>query len=340
MRVVLITHDPHLSDEVTRLAAAAGVRPDVLGVDGALAAWSATPVVLVGADLLDAVHALAPPRRDGVHVVGIGRLGDAAFRSAVGLGAHTVAELPSSQAWLVELLTDAGETPARGLAVGVLGGAGGVGTTTLACALAQVGATSAATLLLDADPYGAGADRVLGLEAESGVRWADLARSPGRLSARALRESVPRRRQLGVLTWGTSGSADVGAGPAREAFAAARRGHDLVVVDLGRLVGAQAEEVAPRCDHLLVVAPATLVGLAATSRLLARAGSAASRASVVLRPGPVSADDVEAMTGRPVVASFREQRGIGESVDLGLGPVRNQRSPAGRTARDLLVALS
>jgi secretion/DNA translocation related CpaE-like protein len=340
MRVVLITHETHLADEVVRLAAAAGVQPDVLPLGEALAGWSAARVVLVGVDLLEQVHALAPPRRDDVHVVGLGRQHDAVFRSAVGVGAHTVAELPASQAWLVELLTDLGEAPARGLTVGVMGGAGGVGATTLACALAQVGAESGATLLLDVDTCGPGADRVLGLEAEQGVRWADLARSPGRLSARALRESVPRRRLLGVLTWGAGGPHDVDQRAGREVLAAACRGHDLVVADLGRHLDGVAREVAARCERVLVVTPATVLGLAATSRLLARLEPVIDRIGLVLRPGPVDEHDVEVMTGRPVLAVFRDQRGLAEAIDLGMGPVRSPRSAAGRTARDLLAAFA
>ena len=68
-------------------------------------------------------------------------MGDDIFSVALALGAESVAELPRSESWLVEVLTDAGDrAPRRGLTVGVVGGSGGAGATTFACALGQVGA--------------------------------------------------------------------------------------------------------------------------------------------------------------------------------------------------------
>lgn len=340
MRVVLITHDPGLADEVARLAAAAGVRPDVVAHDEALAAWPSAGLVLVGADLAEAMAGLAPARRDEVHLVGLGRQPDTVLRAAVALGAHSVAELPGAQAWLVELLTDVGEQPLRGLTLGVLGGAGGAGASTLACALGQVAAETGPALLVDADPLGAGIDRMLGMELLDGARWGDLDGSPGRLSSRALRESVPRTGQLGVLGWGSGPPGPPDPATARQAQAAARRGHDVVVLDLGRFLGPLGADLASRCDALLVVSPATVVGLASTCRLLGSLGDLADRTAVVLRSGAVLPDEVELMTGRNVVALVRDQRGLAEAMDLGLGPVRCRRSPVGKAARDVLGSLA
>ncbi|MGN0063898.1 MAG: septum site-determining protein Ssd [Nocardioides sp.] len=340
MRVVVITQDPLLADEVGRLAAAAGVTPDVAGPAEALAAWSSAGVVLLGVDMLAHLHGVQPPRREAVHVVGVGEQEREVFAAAVGVGAHSVAELPASQAWLVELLTDVDSPPSRGRTVGVIGGTGGAGASTLACALAQVGAQRGPTLLIDADPLGSGADRMLGLETEEGVRWSEIVRAPGRLGARALRESLPRVRDLGVLTWGPGERPDVDTGAAREALAAARRGHDLVVVDPGRRLTPASLELLGRCDHLLVVTPATVAGLASTVRVLGGLGHLVGRASVVLRPGPVPREDVEETTGCRVSALLRDQRGITESVDLGLGPVRSHRSASARVATEILAWVS
>ena len=228
-------------------------------------------------------------------------------------------------------------SPAGHRVVGVPGGSGGVGASTLACALAQVGARSGPTVILDADPLGAGADRMLGLELEEGVRWADLVRSPGRLAARALRESLPRTRGLGVLTWGPGERAELVPDVAREAVAAARRGHDLVVLDPGRQLGGTPLDLLGRCDQILVVASPTVPGLAATVRVLSGMGHLAARAVLVLREGPVPADDVEAATRCRVLTTMRDQRGLGEAVDLGLGPVRSYRSATGRVASEILA---
>lgn len=338
MRLVLITHDSSLAEEVSRLAAAAGAAPEVLGAEAVLGAWLGASVVLVGADVAGGLASAQLEHRGGVHVVALGSADVEAFRHAVRLGASGVVELPASEDWLVQLLTDIGEPPMRGTVIGVIGGAGGVGTTTVACAVAQVAAESASTLLVDLDRSGPGLDRVLGLELHDGVRWEQLIRAPGRLSARSLRDAVPRHGQLGVLTWGT-GAELVPPATVREALLGARRGHDVVVLDAGRGApsgGEASSDVLRRCDALVVVTPGTVIGLAATGRVLATLGDAAQRAVLVLRPGPVAADQIEHATGLRVVAALRDVRGIGESLDLGLGPVRSRRGPVARAARAVL----
>ena len=170
------------------------------------------------------------------------------FRDALLVGAERVVELPGAAELVAELLTDLDEAGrAAGVLVGVVGGSGGAGATTFACALAQVAAASGPTLVVDLDPLGAGCDRVLALDEASGVRWDSLGRSSGRLSGRSLREAVPARDGLGVLSWPPGPGAPVDAGAVREALSAARRGHDTVVVDLPRAVDSLVLETAARC---------------------------------------------------------------------------------------------
>lgn len=334
MTLLLVTTSSALRDTVVALCAAAGVQAQVCADAGlALAAWGGADLVLVGPDAAAAVVALAPPRRPGVHVVGLS-VPDAVFRSAVELGAESVVDLPDGAEWLVDALTDVGEQASPGRTVGVVGGSGGAGATTLACALAQWHAVRAPTLLVDADPLGPGLDRLLGMEDFAGVRWEGLAETAGRLGARALRESVPRRDHLGVLTWtGLRRRLDVPT--ARRILPAAVRGHDLVVLDLARQGAATLAELVDRCDDLLVVTPATVPGLAATARLVAELGRS-GRAGLVLRPGALSDADAERVTGLPVVAAVGDQRGLAASVDRGLGPLAG-RGPLARAARDLLA---
>jgi len=136
--------------EGIRLAAAAGTTPDVAhDVPAALRGWLKAPLVLVGADLADDLARAAPSRREAVFVVLVGAVPDRAFQVALSLGAESVAELPRSEGWLVELLTDGVDTgPARGLTIGVIGGSGGSGATTFACALAQVAARAGPAVVL------------------------------------------------------------------------------------------------------------------------------------------------------------------------------------------------
>src|SRR6478736_1119142 len=249
---LLVTADETLLDELLRLSAAAGTTPDVAhDVPAALRAWAKAPLVLVGADLAEALGQAAPARRDAVFVVLNGPSPDAVFATALAVGAESVAELPRSEGWLVERLTDVVDTgPARGLTIGVVGGSGGSGATTWACALGQVAGRTGPAVVVDLDPLGPGVDRVLGLDLVDGVRWEALGHTTGRLSARALRDSLPRRDGVAVLTWYSGPEPRrLQAFAVREALSAARRGHDTVVVDLPRGWDALTEEVVTRRDH-------------------------------------------------------------------------------------------
>lgn len=270
---LIVTADPALREELARLAAAAGAVPQVTDRAGeALLPWSRAPLVLVGADLAAELALLAPPRRDDVLVVGWAPLPDGCFRDAVGLGAAHVLALPGAdaEAWLGDALADAVDPPAGGaLVVGVLGGSGGAGATTTACALAEVGSRTGPAALVDLDPLGPGVDRVVGLEDTDGVRWDALRATSGRLSGRALAAALPRVRGVGVLTWAAGDPGPVGAAAAREVLAAAARGHDLVVVDLPRAPGPVLDEVVARCDRLLVVCASSVAGVAGAARTCA-----------------------------------------------------------------------
>jgi hypothetical protein len=61
---LFVTRDQSLLDELLRLAAAAGVTPDVAPDGGAaLRSWAAAPVVLLGADVAEEMAHLRPARR-------------------------------------------------------------------------------------------------------------------------------------------------------------------------------------------------------------------------------------------------------------------------------------
>ena len=338
---LVITEDDDLLDEVLRLAAAAGVTPEVArSVAGALAGWAAAPLVLVGADSVRGLATARPSRRDATHVVTLGAVPHDLFALALAVGAESVVELPRSEGWLVEALTDAGDrAPSRGVAVGVVGGSGGAGATTFACALGQVGSRLGSAIVIDADPLGPGLDRVLGLELHDGVRWDALAQTTGRLSARSLHDAVPHRGGLGVLTWASGSPGSLQAFAVREAMSAAQRGHDLVVVDLPRARDALVDELVARCDALLVLTLPTVTGVAAAARMCARMRPAAAT-RLVVRGSGVPVREVEQVCGLAQAVAMADQRGLAESIDLGLGPVRSRRGPLARAAQEVLRDLS
>ncbi len=338
MQPLVLTRDPVLLDDLARLAAGAGVRLDARADPvGALVSWSAAPLVLVGDDVVAEVAAVAPARRDGVVVVSRGAATEV-FRLALDLGATSVLELPAAEAHLGVLLADVEEAPVRGVVIGVVGGAGGAGASTLACALGQVGGRAGPTLVIDTDPVGPGLDRLLGLDETPGVRWDDLARSAGRLGSRSLREAVPRRAGVGVLTWTAGAATSPPLSTLRDVLAAGQRGHSVVILDLARQAGVVSAELMARCDWVLAVVPATVSGVASTVRLVGQAqhGGDPTRLRLATRRGAVAARDLAAATGVPVALEVPEQRGLAESVDLGLGPVRHRRAPLGRAVAAFL----
>lgn len=335
---LLLTADESLLTELLPLTAAADVTPVTAHEPlTALASWTRAPVVLLGADLADDIARIGPERRPHVYVVSQQRAPDELFRSALRLGAEQVVELSGSASWLVELLADLTERrTSRGRVIGVIGGSGGAGATTFACALGQSAARSGAAVIIDCDPQGPGLDRLLGLERTDGFRWDALCQTTGRLSARALRDALPRKGSLGVLSWYVgAGAQTLQAFAVREALSAARRGHDLVVADLPRTPDKLVDEVAARCDQLLIVAVGSVLGVSAAARMRARFADHPD-VGVVLRGEAVDAGDVESAVRLPVVAQMRDQPRLGEALDLGLGPLRSRRGPLARAVTEVL----
>ncbi len=339
MQPLVVTRDPLLLDDLARVAAGAGVQFDVRGDPvAALATWSSAPMVVIGDDLVAEMAGVGPPARSEVVVV-CRSADQATFRWALEVGAGAVIELPVAEAHLGAMFADADEAPARGLVLGVVGGAGGSGASTLACALGQVGGRSAPTLVIDTDPLGPGLDRLLGLDDIPGVRWGDLTTTAGRLGSRSLREAVPRRDGVGVLTWHPGAAASPTASVLRDVLAAGQRGHRLVVLDLARHTEVLSEELMARCDLILAVTPSSVAGVASTLRLLSLICDT-SPMRLATRRGPVSAADLSAATGLPVAMEVPEQRGLAEAVDLGFGPIRGRREPLGRAAASFLAAVA
>ncbi len=350
---LLVGTDPVLAAAVHRLAAAAGVAVRVCpSWDLAGAAWSGAPVVLVGADAASAAASADPPRRQRVHVVCAGAAPPGVFRDAVGLGAASVLELPEAEGWLVELLTDVADDRDLDLAagrqavtVGVVGGVGGAGATVLAAALALTAARQGPALLVDLDPLGPGARRVVGLDEAAAVTWRELGGSPGRLGSRALREALPSRSGVAVLGWPDEPCAPLPAALVREAVSAGRRGHHWVVLDLPRQVdadGALLGQVLGRCDHVLLVARAGLGGIASTARVAARLRDATAALGLVVRTsrGAPTGHEVARALGLPLRAEVGHDRRLDEHLDLGLGPVHRRRGALARAATGLVESLA
>ncbi|MEV8229303.1 septum site-determining protein Ssd [Streptomyces sp. NPDC079167] len=331
---LILTEDPDLLDDLLRLCAAAGAVPEVRhGPPGERGGWDRASMVLVGDDA--ARRCRGVPRRPGVMLVGRDQKDPDVWRRAVEIGAEYVLRLPASEGWLVDQIANAVEGVGRpALTVGVMGGRGGSGASTLACALAVTAARSGRrTMLIDGDPLGGGIDVLLGGEESEGLRWPDFARSKGRLGGGALEESLPALHGLRVLSWGRDDEVTVPPQAMRSVLAAARRLGGVVVVDLPRRFDDSVTEALAQLDVGLMVVPGELRAVAAAQRVASVARTALEDLRVVTR-GPYTAGLDEQWLARtlglPLVGDLPAEPALASAQDSGVPPGGNSRGPLAR----------
>jgi secretion/DNA translocation related CpaE-like protein len=333
-RPLVITEDEQLLDDLLRLCAAAGAEPEVaFAAPPGPGSWQGAPLVLVGTDAIGRVRGLA--RRTGVLLVGRDLDDQDVWRRAVDIGADHVLFLPDAEPWLVDRIADAAEgvgDPA--LTIGVAGGRGGAGASTLACALALTAARSGQrTILVDADPLGGGLDVLLGAERTSGLRWPDLAESRGRVNSGALEESLPHSHSLGVLSWDRGDTVVIPPQAMRSVLGAARRRGGIVVIDLPRRIDDAVTEALAQIDVGLLVVPAELRAVAAATRVASRMSMVLGDMRVVAR-GPFSSglDDTEIarLVGLPLAGELPPEPGLPHAHEAGRPPGASARGPLAR----------
>ncbi|MGW3415112.1 septum site-determining protein Ssd [Streptomyces sp. NBC_00554] len=328
---LIVTEDAELLDDLLRLCAAAGARPEVHhGVPEHRGSWEAAPLVLVGDDAARRVRGAA--RRRGVVLVGRDQDDSGVWRRAVEIGADHVLMLPDGEQWLVDRIADVAEGVGRpALTVGVLGGRGGAGASTLACALAVTSAREGRrTLLVDADPLGGGLDVLLGGEGVEGLRWPAFAASRGRVGGGALEESLPELHALRVLSWDRGDSVAIPPQAVRAVLAAARRRGGAVVVDLPRRIDEGVAEALAQLDLGVLVVPADLRAIAAAGRVASSVGMVLRDLRVAVRgPYAPGLDDREVarLLGLPLVGEVPVEPPL---LDGGVPPGGSARGPLAR----------
>ncbi|WP_254047301.1 septum site-determining protein Ssd [Streptomyces aureus] len=331
---LIVTEDLGLLDDLLRLCAAAGVEPEVHHrVPERRASWTDPPLVLVGDDA--AARCRGAARRPGTVLVGRDRDDSGVWRLAVEIGAECVLRLPDAEGLLVDRIADAAEGVGRqATTVGVVGGRGGAGASTLACGLALAAARAGRrTLLVDGDPLGGGLDVLLGGEREEGRRWPDFAASKGRLAGGALEESLPSVRGVRVLSWGREPAASLPAEAVRSVLAAARRRGGVVVVDLPRAADPAAVEALAQLDLGLLVVPGELRAVAAAHRVASSLSAGVRDLRAVVRgPYATGLDErwVADALRLPLAGELPYDPGIVADQDAGVPPGAEPRGPLGR----------
>jgi secretion/DNA translocation related CpaE-like protein len=345
-RPLVVTEDLRLLDDLLRLAAVAGIEPEVAGSPSAARPrWRVAPMVVVGADCAARCAALGPARRPGVLLVAGGPAERATFAAGIRLGVAEVVELPAGEQRLVELLAGARSEPAGppGAVVCVLSGRGGAGASVLSTALATVAARSGRSpLLVDADPLGGGVDLLLGGEAVGGLRWPDLAACASPVSPSTLREALPFVHGVRVLAAGRTGPVELPLAAARAVLAAGRRFADLVVVDVSRSVGEVAGAVLADADRALLVVPDEVRAVAAAARMAEWAGQHVVELDLVvrrIRPRGLAAAEVATALALPLVGELRPEPGLVGALERGEPPGRRARGPLAELCGRLLAGM-
>lgn len=257
------------------------------------------------------------------------------WRRAVEIGAEYVLRLPDAESWLVDQIANAAEGVGRpALTLGVIGGRGGAGASTLACALAVTAAAAGhRTMLIDGDPLGGGIDVLLGGERAEGMRWPDFAHSKGRVGGGALEESLPALHGLRVLSWGRDDWVVIPPQAMRAVLAAARRLGGVVVVDLPRRVDEAVAEALAQVDLGLLVVPGELRAVAAAQRVASMAGVVLGDLRVVARaPYAAGLDErwVAQAMGLPLAGELPLEPGLSAARESESPPGGNPRSPLAR----------
>jgi secretion/DNA translocation related CpaE-like protein len=341
---LIVTEDEALLDDLLRLCAAAGAQPEVaFAAPPRAGSWETAPLVLVGAARDERGTWAArirrlrgAGRRGGVLLVGRDLDDPDVWRQAVDIGADHVIFLPDAENWLVDRIADAAEgIGAPALTVGVIGGRGGAGASTLACALAVTAARSGRrTMLVDADPLGGGLDVLLGAERAGGLRWPDLAESRGRVNSGALEEALPRAHALSVLSWDRGDAVVIPPQAMRSVMGAARRRGGVVVVDLPRRVDEAVTEALAQIDVGLLVVPAELRAVAAAGRVASRIGMVLKDVRVVARgpfgSGYLGDEAIAGLIGLPLAGELPPEPGLPAALDCGDAPGADGRGPLAR----------
>ncbi|OAA27054.1 helicase/secretion neighborhood CpaE-like protein [Frankia sp. EI5c] len=332
-RPLVVTDSPDLLDDLLRLAAAAGAAVTVVPTARAATRyWDKAPLVVVGVDRAAACVAADLPARSDIVLVGTDVDDRRTWSLALLINAEHVVFLPAAETWLVNLLSRAADTARRrSRTVGVLGGRGGTGSTTLAVTLARAGLRrQVRSVLLEIDPFGgltvgpgrpaAGMRHLRGPGGPPGGRTRGTPLPDDTVDTLDTDDTLDRflagppllGGDLPVLSWDRDEIPTLSPPAVSALFSTARGSADLIVADLPRSTDAAADVSLFLCDTVLVVVTAERAAAAAAARVGAYAARVCSDVRLVVRlppPGAVPAGHPTADRAFPGPESRRRAGG-------------------------------
>lgn len=339
--VLRFIDDAGLAAAVERAAAAAGIRVQSATSPNRKNWRTAAAIVVDPANAIRCSQA-GMPRRSGVVLVTAEEPSAAVWSAAIGVGAEHLYVLSRQDAELVRTLSeaaDAGRAAARaGRVIAVTAGRGGSGASVFAAALAQCAEPA---LLVDLDPYGGGIDLLVGVESVPGLRWPDFGAQAGRLHWSAVREALPRRGEVSVLSSGRHHH-DIDSGPVAVVVEAGQRGGATVVCDLPRQLGTVGAGVLELADLVVVVTACDVRGVAGAAAVTGVARTVNPNVGVVVRgpaPGGLTPGAAAELAQAPLLAAMRPEPSLANRLEQG-GLRLRRHSPLATAARRVLGLLA
>jgi septum formation inhibitor-activating ATPase MinD len=188
--------------------------------------------------------------------------------------------------------------------------------------------------IIDADVSRGGLDVLLGIEAHSGMRFADITAPLGRLDGAALHHELPSWEHVGVLSvdpWNAEGP---DWWEQQAAIVALQEVNDLLIIDAG--LGEHLADLAlPATAQCVLLAELSVLGLARTKALLkSDASTAASDQTLIVGTRPprmsgrvpcIDIEDAQDYLGQELLGALSMCRRVGNSILSGFGIPRMPR---------------
>ena len=315
MHALLVSRDDRVITEFQKIAAVTQT-PLVIESEPSIFDVSNAYRVFVASDCVE-----VPISHDEVVLVVVGTTGPETWRQAAKLSANHIAVIPDSREWLVEHLS----APASklGMCVGVIPGAGGAGASLLSCGLAfHARQFFNDVVLIDLDENSAGLDIILGIEAQSGMRWQDFYTLTGSISGSDILRALPSRDGVALLTHNES-ETKVDDFLPTTIIEQLRSTSELVIIDLPRFSnGKTMVDILRQCDLVLVATPSTVRGSASTKKAIAVLAKHATAIELVVRnlPGTnLDALRIAQSIDVPLAGVINSDPRIVEQIEQGFG---------------------